>query len=48
MNEKEVEETRIYDFLPLDIAYKDWNSNNFGKDEDINYNHQRYSFRLPP
>ncbi len=48
MNEKEVEETRIYDFLPLDITYKDWNSNNFGKDEDINYNHQRYSFRLPP
>jgi len=49
MNEKEIEESRIYDYIPVDIVYKDWDSKYFGEDnENIQFNHQRYMTRVPP
>lgn len=39
---------KLYDFLPQDTIFDDWNSDDFVKKDKIKYRHQKYVFRLPP
>jgi len=50
MNLKELKDTKIYDFVPLDLIYDGWDSDKFAEEneEDLRYCHQKYVFRLPP
>lgn len=53
MNVTELKDLKIYDFLPIDIVYKDWNIYNFGAEtklanDNIIFNHKRYIKRFPP
>lgn len=52
MSRKEKEDQnemlKLYNFLPQDIIFDDWNSDDFTNDGKIKYRHQRYTFRLPP